>query len=342
MADEQFNPQLTMQEQGALPHDNYIPEQVRRAAARAEELAAAVAAEQGQAPEPGGDAAPPPQPEPQPEPQEGWEQRYRTLQGKYDSEIPTLRQQVANMERLVASMQSAPPPPPPQQRQQPQAVISQEDVDTYGPELIEAQNRWVAAHPIVQELRDEIAQLRGGQQTLSVNTARERVHQGLDSDPDLAKVWRVMNGDTHFLNWLRQPDPLSGNERFAMLQRAYDSGDAMRAARFFKNYIAEHTPPEGSYLTQPSGQTGSPPPGNGNGYVPPANGGGARLEDFVAPGRAASSGGGGAPDKRIWTKQEIASFFDDRRRGRWRGREAESLQVEADIFAATTEGRIRS
>src|SRR5215831_9378682 len=119
----------------------FVPEQVRRQAARAEELqrelAAGRAASMGDEP-PGAEAVPPeagttgsePPPAPSgaspapaaeppaapPHPGPGrpptdWEQRYRTLQGKYDTEIAGFRAQVSGLERLIATMQHQPPQP---------------------------------------------------------------------------------------------------------------------------------------------------------------------------------------------------------------------------------------
>jgi len=79
-----------------------MPEAVRRAAARAEELAAQITAENeleaavvGGTPQELGEQpqtfqAPPEAPQP-PQPQsDDWQNRYRTLQGKYDHEIPQI------------------------------------------------------------------------------------------------------------------------------------------------------------------------------------------------------------------------------------------------------------
>lgn len=337
----------------------FIPEAVRRQAARAEELSAAIAAGN----HPDDQPQPPPASEPPPAQTElplpapvyappaggDWEQRYRTLQGKYDSEIPALRAQLAGMEQLLRTMQSAPAAPaatPPAQTQQPPPAVTipQEDIDVYGPELIEANQRWTRAYiqPQLDEIRTSLEQVNGNQHQIGVQGARETVHRGLSRDPELAGVWEQLNNDQNFLAWLRQPDPFSGAVRYDLLQQAYNGGDAMRAGRFFKAYIAEHTasPPNPQPPPVPT-HTGTGQPYT-NGHAP-APTGGARLEDYVAPGRAtgSASNGSGAPEKRTWTSQEINKFFDDRRRGKYNNRDADSQQIEADIFAAANEGRIR-
>jgi hypothetical protein len=98
--------------------DVFVPDAVRRAARRSEELQASLvegsppATPVGEPPasQPQAPVGEPPPAQPQPQ-TDTWEQRYRTLQGKYDSEIPALRAQVSAMENLVRTMQAAPPDP---------------------------------------------------------------------------------------------------------------------------------------------------------------------------------------------------------------------------------------
>ena len=41
-----------------------------------------------------------------------------------------------------------------------------------------------------------------------------------------------------------------------------------------------------------------------------------------------------------YTRPQISAFYRDVTAGKYRGKEAESEQIERDIFAATNEGRI--
>jgi len=44
---------------------------------------------------------------------------------------------------------------------------------------------------------------------------------------------------------------------------------------------------------------------------------------------------------KIYTRQDIADFFDNVRLGKFRGQEDERNRIERDIFAAQQEGRIQ-
>jgi len=337
-----------------------IPEQVRRQAARAEELQRELAAERDDA---RGDEVPPstevvppqrddttvvdrggspPAPAPVAEPAAApptadWEQRYLTLQGKYNSETAGLRAQVAGMERLLATMQQ--PPPAPASPAAPAKVsFDQGDVDLYGEDFLQAAARAAAAQyqPVIDELRAHIRTLEGGQSQIAATTVRDRVFDALDKDPEL-DGWRELNTNPEFIQWLQGLDEYAGVPRNQMLQHAYQNGDAMRTGRFFKKYMDEHTVPPPPRPAQ-TGRDARPQ--NGNGRSAPARG--TRLEDLVVPGRAAGGSGGsdGAPQPRIWSRPEISRFYRDRTEGRYRGREQESDALERDILAAAQEGRV--
>jgi hypothetical protein len=353
-----------------------IPDQVRRQAARAEELQRELAAgreARGDEAQPSTEAVPPlgddttiagtgasppappagavepaaappsPPSPPSPAPAAGteWEQRYRTLQGKYDAETAGYRAQVQGMERLIATMQAPPAPAAPAASAAPPTMtFEQGDIDLYGEDFLQAAARAAAARyePIIADLNGKIARLEGGQQNLNSQNLQDRVFDQLDKDPEMAG-WRAINTSQEFIHWLQGIDEYAGVSRNTMLQHAYSNGDAMRTGRFFKKYMAEHTvaqPPP----APPQTGSGVRPNGNGNGYS--ASAGGTRLEDLVVPGRAAGGSGGsdGAPQPRIWSRPEISRFYRDRTDGKFRGREQEGDALERDILAAAAEGRI--
>jgi hypothetical protein len=262
-----------------------------------------------------------------------WEARYRTLQGKYDREIPQLRGQVGNLESLLATMRTVSPPAAPPTPLATQ--IPEEDVTAYGPELIDSARRWAAAElaPTVQDLRNQIEQLKGQQAKSAVEKTQDRVKIALDRDPELAPYWEQLDTDPNFIRWLQEIDEYSGVSRQVMLNHAYASGDAIRTGRFFKRYLHEHT-----VIPQSGNGAGpqTPPP---NGYV---EAGSVDLTNFAAPGRTPNATPGtGAPEQRIWARHDIQAFYDDRTKGRYRGREEYADRLERDIFAALNEGRIR-
>lgn len=267
--------------------------------------------------------------------QTDWEQRYSTLQGKYNTEIAELRGQVRSLENLISNMQTAPPREPvPQPSNNPLPVaahkIPEEDIEAYGEDLIKGTQRWAEAHyaPVVRQLEDRIRQLEGNTQRIEYRSAAQSVEQALDrAVPD----WQQINVNPAFVTWLGQIDPFSGHTRKAMITDAHTRGDAARTIAFFQAFKNEQTlvdPPRG---TQPDQTGGSSPPAD---RLP--------LELLAAPGRGPTTPPApGAPERRMWNGAEITQFYRSKQRGQFRGREAEADRIEAEIIAASREGRVR-
>jgi hypothetical protein len=319
-----------------------VPPAIRRQAEQADRL-------QRQSlghPEPAGDVVPPqpappppappqPQPPPQPTPPAA---ELATVQGRLDAEreqSQQLRGQVASLERMVSELQrqnrQTPPQPaaePPRQRNK---LITAEEEAEYGSDLMAT---------IGKRARDEVAgeidELKGHIRDLQgqLGQVGQRVQARDEGDlfTELTAAvpgWVNQNSDRNFILWLQQPEPFSGIKRQDLLSRAFDLKDSVRVIRFFQGYLDE---------AAATGQTPSgaqPVPG-----VPPANGR-VPLENFAAPGRAtpmpASAPSG---EKSLYTRAQISQFFTDKAAGKWRGREVEAANLEADIFKAGPEGRV--
>lgn len=106
---------------------------------------------------------------------------------------------------------------------------------------------------------------------------------------------------------------------------AFEKADGQRVLRFFQGFLSDEA------ATGPATTQTEPP----NGKVP--------LETFAAPGRAkapAASVAIAPVEKETITHAQIAAFYSDVQRGRFRGNEAEKDRLEAMIFEAQAEGRV--
>ncbi len=356
-----------------------IPQAVRRQAARAEQLAAEHRARlNGTAPPAAGTpgAAPvlehtppvvtPPAPAPAPAaaaPVPGtpaadeatWERRFKVLQGKYNAEVPRLQQQLNGLadelkatRGLLASMTSeprqpqpaAPPAPPPA----PTRLVTDQETQAFGADLIDVMRRVVREETAgvtaeidrrLQPVHERVDQVAATAQATTKAVAK-RSKQAVDAHMDeRCPQWRELNEDPEFLVWLDQVDPFSGKERGELLVAAYKAFDAARVEAFFVGYLKEHA------AVSPPAPTPTPTP------VPapavPAQGTQVTLESLVAPGTP-KPGAPRTPDgseKRIWTRKEISDFYRLANSGKFKGTLQERKAIEADIFTAQTEGRIR-
>ena len=275
-------------------------------------------------------AAPIEQGRPAPKPEDTFEQRYRTLQGMYNADTGRLRSEnqqlsarLSQLESLIASMPTAAPEPTVAEK-----LITDKDVEEYG-DSIEVMRRVSREEAAAQQRK--IAELENLVRQMQTNVL-PRVEQVAQKQAysaeqlfwtelsTLVPDWRDVNGNTEFHNWLLEVDPLSGTTRQSHLEAAQQAMDARRVANFFSTW-------KGS-----SGQAIAQSTRNA-----PAS----QLEKQVAPGRSRA---GNAPtdqsNAKTYSPADITKFFDDVRKGVYRGKEAERDRIERDIFAAQRDGRI--
>lgn len=273
------------------------------------------------------------------EPGEDFEQKYKTLQGMYNREVPTMRRQnqelavkVQQMEQLLAALSE-------QQnnatRQQPAApvekLVTDKDVEEYGEsiDMMRKVSREEVA-PVMQRL-SHIERLLGQIQTNvvpQVQAVAQRQHMSAEQKfwADLGSMvpnWRAVNDDPDFQNWLLSPDPFTGITRQTYLDAAQREMAAERVAAFFTTWLD---------------QTGKSNVARNDGRnQQPAS---TELEKQVAPGRARSAAPPQQQQSKSYSREDIAAFFNDVRSGKYKGREAERDKIERDIFAAQRDGRI--
>ncbi len=269
-----------------------------------------------------------------------WENRFKIMEGKYKSEIPRqqnqirdLKQDLTNMRDVMAQMKQQAPAAPASDAEQkppagtPQRLLKPEEIADYGDELISVIQRGAQEvfNPEVAALREEISQLKkqlGGVSQTLTTSQRDSVLDVLTREvPD----WKSLNEDEMFLHWLDQTDTFSGEPRQKLLDRAFESADAARVVAFFKGYLNE------SAALQPPPQVSAPPARNPQ----------TKLDDMVAPGKPkGQSGGAQKGDKRMWTQQQIAQFYQDVNKGKYKNQPDKQAALEHDIVAAGREGRI--
>lgn len=282
-------------------------------------------------------------PAPTPAPTIDWQQRYNTLRGKYDAEIPDLQAQLRATQQAIQAMQaamrapaapSAPPSAPPSTPAAAPAFedIPAEDREAYGEELITKSQHWAEAKlaPRLSQLERRLIEIEGRSQQVTQNSAMSQVEAQLDRQ---MPQWQDINNDPEFWAWLSQPDPFSGNVRRALLTDAHARGDAARTLAFFQGFQREHTVVDPGSGTQPGQTAGNPSPVADR--LP--------LENLAAPGRGTTSlAAPGAPALRTWNTAQVAALYREKTEGRWDGRENDFRRLEQDMIAATREGRFRN
>ena len=176
-------------------------------------------------------------------------QRYKTLQGMYNAEVPRLHAErrelsdrVNQLEQLLSTMQQQPNKPEESIPEEPAPkLVTDADVEEYG-ESIEVMRRvskeeTLAAQKKLEALEKQIESLQSNviprvEQVAAsqVKTSEQAFWSELSTTvPD----WRDMNDNQDFQNWLLEIDPLTGISRQTYLEDAQRNLDVGRVTNFF-------------------------------------------------------------------------------------------------------------
>lgn len=246
-----------------------------------------------------------------------WQHRFNVLQGKYNGEIKALReessglrQQVADKDRRIQELEQQSPGAD-------NSGVSDDQLTRFkaefGEDLVSFVERMVsqqaapAANPDdskVQQLDERLSRFEQEQQ----QDAQARFWVALER---AVPTYREVNSDPKFHEFLAQFDAQTGKQRQQALTEAQQALDAKGVADVFQ-----------LFLEQAGQQASSAKPKVPDEQVEPRT---TRVTD--------------APQgKRRWSRAEISQFYRDKTAGRYGAEEAERL--EADIFAAQSEGRV--
>lgn len=270
-------------------------------------------------------AATPPTPAPvatppaQPPAPDVWEQRYRSLQGIHRR----TQDQLQEMQARLAALESQPPAPPaqaPAPTPAPQPTADPKDVESFGLDMVQMVQRVCqqmlggAAQQINAQfasIQDAITKLQSQVQGTSQHVQMTAEQVFFKNLTDLMPQWREINAQEGWLAFLADPDPFFGRPRQLALDEAQAEGNAQRAAAIFKAYL----------------DTLPKPPA-----LPP--------QESPTPRGAGSAPPQPQPQKPVFTQAQVAKFYDDVRRGMYRGKPQEQAAMQAQYDAAMAEGRI--
>lgn len=250
-----------------------------------------------------------------------WEQRYRVLQGKYDAEVPQLHRRVhgleANLNEAVerlnkVSEQRTPEPP---------KATDPQDVENFGADLVNFVGR-IAGQAVANAMpqfqaKTEMLEAQIGQLVKQLEGTHQQVAQSSEqlffsNLSKLVPTWEQINADQGFLTWLAEADPVYGVPRQQALIAAQRALDVNRVAAVFNAYAVPRQPAP------------APDP----------------LANQVSPKSSATPTP--APVSKPIIKQgDVTKFYDDLRRGVYRGNDAEAQRIEQIINTALAEGRVQ-
>lgn len=273
--------------------------------------------EQPQEPEPVQQAAPTEQ-KPQPAPEEVWQQKYKTLQGMYDAEVPRLHAQLkemqAQLDELKRKPEAAKEVQPEQKRKK---LVTDADVESFGQDLIDLQKR--VAREVAMEFEDTLEALKAKNAELEKLLAQTGTQIGSNAFENklhrLVPDFDSINADPKWVAWLDEYDPIVRGPRRAVAQDAFNRGDAEAVAdyvKLFKSMTAEPAAPQKN----------------------------TELERQVQPTRAASSATPVSQKGKVYSTKDIEKMFEKVTRLNIDQKFDEARKLEAEIDAAYLEGRV--
>jgi hypothetical protein len=252
--------------------------------------------------------------------EEKWEQKYKTLKGMYDAEVPRLHADLRDLKAQVDSLRKASETKPVEPAKPVAAtkLVTDADVEAFGQDLIEVQRK--VAREVASEFRGELDAMRAENEKLreqltstgtqvSEASFEQRLYRMV---PDFEAV----NADPKWIAWLNEVDPLIRAPRSSVAQQAFNRGDAEGVAHYvamFKQTIAP--------VEQKADKT-------------------EELERQLQPNRGATSAPTASPKGKVYTNADIEKMFRKAADLGTKGQTDAAKKLEAEIDAAFMEGRV--
>jgi hypothetical protein len=258
-----------------------------------------------------------------------YEQKYRTLKGKYDAEVPRLHAQVRDLNAQMANLTQAMQEQQAQQTVQKQVIetkrepyVTDADREEYGDDLIDFQRR--VAKEVAAEYDDKIARLESVINTLQTRvdvTGGEVVKMTFQQRLNLAVPdFESVNKDSGWINWLDEIDPILRGPRRGAAQEAFARGDVEAVAHYVNLFKSSRQPAVGHKSSKES-----------------------ELEKQVTPSRTttAQNPAPTSTGHKVYSERELNGAWDRVTTLNKAGRYDEATKLEAELSNAMLEGRVR-
>ena len=259
---------------------------------------------------------------------EPWEQRYRSLQGRFN-QLATEQQrrddEMRQLQEQVKGLTTARPrSDQPDVADADYAPLTNEERQSVGDdELLDyaARHAYQRISPKLAALEAKIAALEGGLQPIAQRVQRVQ-HDSLFSSLDRAlPEWRKQNEDPKFLDWLEGVDPFSRIQRKLVLKQGIDDNDTARVVTVFNTFRAETGAKVQTRPAETMPKTTADTSSNGTGRVNGTGSSRVPLDSLVQPGRVRSAGSStqtSTDEPPTVTRAELMQFRNDRARGVYR------------------------
>ena len=252
--------------------------------------------------------------------EEKWEQKYKTLKGMYDAEVPRLHADLRDLKAQVDALRKAAETKPvePAKPAVAEKLVTDADVEAFGSDLIEVQRK--VAREVAAEFRGELDAMRAENEKLreQLNNTGTQVSEASFEQRlyRLVPDFETVNADPKWIAWLNEVDPLLRAPRATVAQQAFNRGDAEGVAHYVAMFKKSITPVE------PTADKTD------------------ELERQIQPNRSATSTPPTSQKGKVYTNADIERMFRKATDLGVKGRVEEAKKLEAEIDAAFMEGRV--
>jgi len=255
-----------------------------------------------------------------------FKQKYNTLRGKYDAEVPRLHSQVKQLTDELSAFRKEmtaknEEPTKPKEKV---SLVTDADREEFGEDLLNVQRK------VAQEVSQEYEE-RFEQQEKIIKALQDKI-AGTDKQvgevgfsqrlinlvPDFAQI----DNDKRWVAWLNEHDPMLRAPRRVQAQAAFDAGDAEAIADYIKLW-KETLSETSNEAEKPVRQT--------------------ELEKQVAPNRSANSvKTPTSQNGKYYSSKDMDNAWIKVRTLNTRGKYDDAAKLEAELTAAYMENRVRA
>lgn len=255
-------------------------------------------------------------------PEETWQQKYRTLKGMYDAEVPRLHAQVKELQHYVTQLRDQMQSTQQYAQQQPteprnNSLVTDSDVEAFGADLIEVQRK--VAREVAMEFREELNALKTQNAELRQQIAQTGSQVGeVTFEQRLSQLvpdWGRLNNDPAWIAWLDEVDPILRGPRRNAAQAAYTANDANAVAYYVQLFKDTMAAPQVDQRQK-------------------------ELERQVQPTRSATSQAPVSQKGKMYTTRDVEKMFLKVKELNVAHKYDEANKLEAEIDAAYMEGRV--
>lgn len=266
---------------------------------------------------------------------EAWKSRYLSFQGVHRQTVAQLQQQIDDLSKKLEESLKKPEPKP--EGTKPQKRVTEKDVEAYGSDLIDVIHRKAldAAEEIVdalkkdhatevESLKSELAKAReelGHVVHNQAQTAEERFYSELDNR---VSGWEEIQASDECQAWLESKVPGTRMTWDDVLKGSAQNFDSKAAVEVFQAFFSQY--PQFNPNRKPESKSQERA---------------SELQRQVAPPKSTAAAPASVNGKKVYTSTEFEAESNRIIRLSKQGKYDEAAQIESELNAAMSEGRVR-